>query len=56
MAYKATIRTVSGTMVFEFDTDETTVGGIMEDAIVIAKECIDDAQIEIHLGSSAYEK
>lgn len=48
--YVARIETDSGTIAFEFDTDETTIGGIMRCATDIAHECIDEAAVFVSGG------
>jgi hypothetical protein len=50
LTYTAVIETDSGVLKFEFETDETTVGGITATAIDIAKETIDEASVMISGG------
>lgn len=48
--YVARIETDSGTIAFEFETDEQTVGGIMDAATEIAHTCIDEASVFVQGG------
>lgn len=45
--YIARIETDSGTITFEFESSEKTVKCLMESALEIAHDCIDDAAVFI---------
>lgn len=47
--YVARIETDSGTIAFEFRSDETTVGGLMRAATEIAHDCIDEADVFVEI-------